>query len=323
MNGKIHSAIAFACALLLAAAAHAQNYPLRPIRLIVPVSAGAGSDFFARAIGAGLSDLYKQQVIVDNRPGAGGLIGGTLVAGATPDGYTLGIASTSHIVAPLLQAKPPYRPLDDFTPVALLASITSLVVVAPNVAAKNVQELIAYAKSRPGQLNYASVGAGTAAHLSAEIFNRAAGIDAVHVPFKSIADIYTEMLASRVHYLVFVMPSALPMLRDGKLRALAVTSAVRNPALPEVPTVAEAGLPAAEADTLFGVVAPAGTPGPLVAGLSASIVTVLRKNETRERFALQGALPAVDTTPAAYKKQLVAEYERYRKLLPEIGLKAQ
>lgn len=196
-------------------------------------------------------------------------------------------------------------------------------IVAPNVPAKNVQELVALAKSKPGQLNFASVGAGTAAHLSAEIFNRAAGIEVVHVAFKTIVDSYTETLASRVHYLVFVMPSAMPMLRDGKLRALAVTSAARNPALPDVPTMREAGLPAAESDTLFGVVAPAAVPRALIARLHADIVNVLRKPETRERFSVQGAQPAVDTTPDAYAKTLKTEYERYRKLLPEIGLKPQ
>ena len=179
------------------------------------------------------------------------------------------------------------------------------------------------AKARPGQLNYASIGSGTAAHLTAEIFNRAAGIDAVHVPFKIVADIYTEMLANRVHYLVFVSPASIPMLRDGKMRALAVTSAKRNAALPDTPTVIEAGLPGAEVDTMFGVLAPAGLPKAVVAKLHADIVKILRLPETRERFARQGGEPAVDTTPELFAKQLRAEYERYRKLLPAIGLKPQ
>jgi len=303
--------------------AMAAGYPERPLRMIVPASPGSGMDFFGRTVAQSLSEEYKQQVIADNRAGAGGLIGAATVASATPDGYTIGMASTSTIIAPLLQLKPPYRPIEDFTPVALLASITSVLVVAPGVQAKTVQEFIAMAKARPGQLNYASIGSGTAAHLTAEIFNRAAGIDAVHVPFKIVADIYTEMLANRVHYLVFVSPASIPMLRDGKMRALAVTSAKRNAALPDTPTVIEAGLPGAEVDTMFGVLAPAGLPKAVVAKLHADIVRILRLPETRERFARQGGEPAVDTTPELFAKQLRAEYERYRKLLPAIGLKPQ
>jgi tripartite-type tricarboxylate transporter receptor subunit TctC len=308
------------CAFLLCAAAVvAQEYPGRPVRLIVPASPGTGMDFFGRTIGQALSDLYKQQVIADNRAGAGGLIGATTIAAATPDGYTLGMASTSTIISPLLQLNPPYRPIADFTPVALLASITSVLVVAPGVQAKTVQEFIALAKSRPGQFNFASIGSGTAAHLTAEIFNRAAGIDAVHVPFKIVADIYTEMLASRVHYLIFVSPASIPMLRDGKLRALAVTSAKRNAALPDTPSVVEAGLPDAEVDTLFGIIGPAGLPKAIIAKLHADIGRILQRPETRERFNRQGGEPAVDTTSAEYARQLHAEYERYRKLLPAIG----
>jgi tripartite-type tricarboxylate transporter receptor subunit TctC len=315
-------AAAFALALC-AAAAVAQDYPGRPVRLIVPASPGTGMDFFGRTIGQALTDVYKQQVIADNRAGAGGLIGASIVAAATPDGYTLGMASTSTIISPLLQLKPPYRPINDFTPVALLASITSVLVVAPGVQAKTVQEFIALAKARPGQFNFASIGSGTAAHLTAEIFNRAAGIDAVHVPFKIVADIYTEMLASRVHYLIFVSPASIPMLRDGKLRALAVTSAKRNAALPDTPGVVEAGLPDAEVDTLFGIIGPAALPKAIVARLHSDIVKILQRPETRERFNRQGGEPAADTTPEDYARQLRAEYERYRKLLPAIGLKPQ
>ena len=172
-----------------------------------------------------------------------------------------------------------------------------MLTVAPGVQAKTVQEFVAIAKARPRELSYASIGSATAAHLTAEIFNRAAGIDAVHVPFKIVADSYTEMLANRVHYLVFVSPASIPMLRDGKMRALAVTSAKRNAALPDTPTVVEAGLPGAEVDTMFGVLAPAGLPKAVVARLHADIVKILRLPETRERFARQGGEPAVDTTP--------------------------
>ena len=310
-------------AIAIPASAYSESYPSRPIRLIVPFSAGVSSDFMARTVGQALTDIYKRQVVVDNRPGAGGLIGGTLVATASPDGYTLGLASTSHVVGPLLQKKPPYRPIEDFTPVAQLASVISVLVAAPNVPAKTVQELVALAKAKPGALNYASIGAGTAAHISAEVFNRAAGINVVHVPFKTAADVFAAMVTNQVHYLVFVMPAVTPMLKDGRLRALAVTGAARSTALPDVPTVSEAGLPAAEVDTIFGIVAPAVVPKGIVAKLHQDIVGILRQPETAQRFATQGAVPTVNTTPENYSKKLRADYERYRKLIQEIGLEPQ
>jgi tripartite-type tricarboxylate transporter receptor subunit TctC len=304
-------------------AAPAADYPTRPVRLIVPGSPATGMDNLGRVLAQGLTDIYKQQVIVDNRAGAGSLIGSALVAGAAPDGYTLGIASTSTAVAPLLQTKPPFHPVKDFVNIALLASITSVLVVAPDVPVKNLAEFIQYAKARPGQLNFASIGAGSAAHLTPEIFNRAAGIQAVHVPFKAVADIITEMRASRVHYLLFISPSALPMLQDGRLRALAVTSTKRYAGLPEVPTVGEAGLRGAEAETMIGLVAPAALPAPLVQRLYADVQTVLRLPDTKVRYERFGTEPAIDTTREVYAAKWRAEYELYRKLLPEIGLKAQ
>ena len=301
----------------------ADTYPVRPIRMIIPASPGSGSDYFGRTVAQALSEQYRQQVIADNRAGAGGLIGASLIATSTPDGYNIGVASSSLVVAPLFQLKPPYRPIADFAPIALMSSITSVLAVAPGVPARTVKEFIALVKAKPGQFNYASIGAGTAAHLSAEIFNRAAGLDVVHVPFKTVADSYSEMYANRVHYVVYVAPAAMPGVREGRLRALAVTSAKRFGALPDVPTMAEAGLPAAEVETMFGLVAPATTPRPIVAKLHADIVAILRRPETRERFERQGGEPAVDTTPASYASLLQAEYDRYRKLIPEIGLKPQ
>ena len=301
----------------------ADTYPVRPIRMIIPASPGSGSDYFGRTVAQALSELYKQQVIADNRAGAGGLIGASLIAASSPDGYNIGVASSSLVVAPLFQLNPPYRPIADFAPIALMSSITSVLAVAPGVPARTVREFIALVKSKPGQFNYASIGAGTAAHLSAEIFNRAAGLDVVHVPFKTVADSYSEMYANRVHYVVYVAPAAMPGVRDGRLRALAVTSATRFGALPDVPTMAEAGLPAAEVETMFGLVAPVATPRAIITKLHADIVAILRRAETRERFDRQGGEPAVDTTPASYGKLLQAEYDRYRKLIPEIGLKPQ
>ena len=305
--------------------AHAQTstFPARPVRVIVPGSVGTGMDHMGRSLAQVLTEVYRQQVIIDNRAGAGSLIGTGIVAGAAPDGYTLGVASTSSIVAPLLQAKPPYDPLRDLVQIALLSSLTSVLVVAPGVPAKNVKEFIAYGKAKPGQLNFASIGAGSAAHLTPEIFNRAAGIDAVHVPFKSVADVFAAMVATQVHYLIWISPASLPMLKEGRLRALAVTSSKRYAGLPDVPTVAEAGLRNAEVETMIGIVGPVKLPKTMVNRLYSDIASAMRQPAVKEAFERQGGEPAIDVTQAAYVAKWQAEYELYRRLLPELGLKPQ
>jgi tripartite-type tricarboxylate transporter receptor subunit TctC len=313
-----------AAGLMSAGLAEAQaNFPVRPIRMVVPGSPATGMDNMGRVVSRAMSEAVGQQVVIDNRAGAGSLIGSGIVASAAPDGYTIGVASTSTIVAPLLQTKPPYDPLKDFTRIALLSSITSILVVAPDVPVKNVQEFIQYARARPGQLNFASIGSGSAAHLTPEIFNRAAGIKAVHVPFKAVANVLTELRASRVHYLMFISPASLPMLADGKLRALVVTSPKRFAGLPDVPTVSEIGLPNAEVGTMIGVVGPPKMPSALVKRLHAEIVGVLKSPDTATQFARYGGEPAVDTNPDKFNAQWVAEHKLYRELLGEIGLKPQ
>lgn len=304
-------------------AAAADNFPQRPIRLIISSSPGTGADYFGRTVAVALTDLYKQQVVADNRTGAGGLIAMQTLAGANPDGYTIGTASSSMMVVPLMYAKQPYNPLTDFAPIALLASIPSVVMISSTLPAKSVQELIAYAKPRPGTLNFASVGTGTAAHLSAEIFAKAAGIKAVHVPFKNVADAWSEMFAGRLHFIVFVAPAVTPMMREPRLRALAVTTKTRALGFPDLPTVVEAGLPDAVVETPFGIAAPAKTPRAIINRLHADIVIILKRPETAERFARQGGVPAVDTTPESFGALIKSEYELYRRLLPEIGIKPQ
>ncbi|HZN27449.1 MAG TPA: tripartite tricarboxylate transporter substrate-binding protein [Burkholderiales bacterium] len=311
--------------LCVAITAHAQTstFPARPVRVIVPGSVGTGMDNMGRSLAQVLTEVYRQQVIIDNRAGAGSLIGTGIVAGAAPDGYTLGVASTSSIVAPLLQAKPPYDPLRDLVQIVLLSSLTSVLVVAPGVPAKNVKEFIAYGKAKPGQLNFASIGAGSAAHLTPEIFNRAAGIDAVHVPFKSVADVFAAMVATQVHYLIWISPASLPMLKEGRLRAMAVTSSKRYAGLPDVPTVAEAGLRNAEVETMIGIVGPVKLPKTMVSRLYGDIASAMRQPAVKEAFERQGGEPAIDVSQAAYAAKWQAEYEVYRRLLPELGLKPQ
>ncbi|HKA38191.1 MAG TPA: tripartite tricarboxylate transporter substrate-binding protein, partial [Burkholderiales bacterium] len=262
-------------ALLAAAAAAAQTYPSRPIRLVVPFPPGTASDFIGRTIGAGLTDLYKMQVVVDNRPGAGGLVGTPIVLQATPDGYTLGLFAPPYLTSPMLQKKEPYRSLQDGLPVVQAGGVPNVIGVSLSLPAKTLKEFIAYARGRPGELNYASVGVGSISHLSAEILNGAAGVKIVHVPFKLLADAWGEIFSGRVQLFVFTGPSSVPMVKDGRVRALAVSTAKRISALPDVPTVAEAGLPAAEHTAWFGVFVPAGTPKALVSKLAADVNTVL------------------------------------------------
>ncbi|MGH8661264.1 MAG: tripartite tricarboxylate transporter substrate binding protein [Burkholderiales bacterium] len=310
-------------ALLAAANVAAQQYPSRPIRLVVPFPPGTASDFLGRTIGAALTDLYKMQVVVDNRPGAGGLVGTPIVLQATPDGHTIGLFAPPYLTSPMLQKKEPYRSLQDGVPVVQVAGIPNVIGVTLVLPAKTLQEFIVYARARPGELNYASVGVGSISHLSAEILNSAAGLKTVHVPFKLLADGWTEIFSGRVHLFVFTGPSSVPMVKDGRVRALAVSTAKRIPALPEVPTVAEAGLPAAEHTAWFGVFAPAGTPKSLVNKLASDISALLRDPQTKQRFLMQGAEPVDDSSPEAFTKLVRSEHARFARLIKEAGLRLQ
>lgn len=328
-----------ACALLasavLPAAAIAQQaagatqpaagvaYPTRPVRLVVPFPPGSASDFLGRQLGALLGEGYKQQVVVDNRPGAGGLIGSQLIVSGAPDGHTLGLVGAPHFVGVLMQPKPAYRPIEDVTMITQVATIPNLLTVAPNLPVKSVKELIAYARARPGELNYASLGVGSFAHTAGEIFRSAADIKVVHVPFKSIADVNSELQAGRIHFLIFTAPSSQALIGEGRGRPLAVTTAKRNPAFPDLPTLAEAGLPAATNDAWFGVIGPAALPRPLAARIYADINKVLRSSEAKERFARQGADPTFESTPQSFTEMMKAEFARYARLVKDFGVLPQ
>jgi tripartite-type tricarboxylate transporter receptor subunit TctC len=310
-------------ALLVVATAAAQSYPSRPIRLVVPFPPGTASDFLGRTIGAALTDLYKVQVVVDNRPGAGGLVGTPIVLQAMPDGHTIGLFGSPYLTAPMLQKKAPYDPFKDGAPLTQVAGIPNIVGVSNQLPSKTLQEFIAYAKARPGQLNYASVGVGSIAHFGAEIVARAAGLQTVHVPYKILGDGWSDLFSGRTHFFVFAAPAAVPMVKDGRVRALAVTPPRRIPALPDVPTVAEAGLPAAEHVAWFGMFVAAGTPKSLVNKLAADINLVLRDPQTRQRFLTQGADPIEGSSPGAFMKLLRSENVRYANLIKEAGIKPQ
>jgi tripartite-type tricarboxylate transporter receptor subunit TctC len=309
--------------LLVAGAALAQDkYPNKPIRMVVPFPPGSASDFLARSVGQKLNELYGQQVVIDNRAGAGGIVGSTLISKGVPDGYTLGMIGQPHLVNALLQKKPPYRALEDIVAISEVASLPNVLVITPGLPVKSVGDLIALAKAKPGQLNFGSAGIGSSSHIAGEAFKAAAGIDVVHVPFKLLSDVFTEMIAGRVQMYIFPLPAVMPMLRDGKLRPLAVGTAKRTPSLPDVPTIAESGLPGFQTESWFGVVAPAKTSRSMVKPLNKDITDILKTADTHERFLRQGA-EAAGGTPEQFQALLQAEFVKYQKLVKDVGISAQ
>jgi tripartite-type tricarboxylate transporter receptor subunit TctC len=305
-------------ALALCAMQHAAAsavYPVKPIRIITASSPGAAEDFFARSIGAELAAFYQKSVVIENRSGAGGLIGNERVSKASADGYTLGMVSVSRIIRELMHERPPYRSLADIAGVAHVASITNVLAVANTLPVRTAAQFVAYARPRFGELNYASLGIGSASHLAGEVFTRAVGIEAIHVPFRNLSDSYIEMMLGRVHYAVQTLPAVLGPVRDGRMRALAVMTPQRSPALPNVPAIAEFGLPEAQFDSWSGIVVPAGTPRRIVEQLHGDIVRALRKPALRESFVSQGAESMPESTPDAFMRLMQVEYLRYRTLL--------
>jgi tripartite-type tricarboxylate transporter receptor subunit TctC len=312
---------AFAGPLIVRHSAGLEDYPVRPIRIIVASSPGTASDFFARSVGRELSAFYGQSVVIDNRSGAGGLIGNTMVSKANADGYTLGVVGVTRLITEIMRDPPPYRALADIVGVAHVASITNVLVVAPSLPVRTAREFVAYARGHVGELNFASLGIGSASHLAGEVFTRTVGIDAVHVPFRIVSDSFVEMALGRVHYAVYTLPAVAAPVRDGKLRALAVMTPQRSPTLPAVPAIAEVGLPEAQFDSWSGVVAPAGTPRRVIEQLHGDIVRALRKTTLRELFVRQGAESTPDTTPDGFTRLMRSEYTRYQGLIRDAGIR--
>jgi tripartite-type tricarboxylate transporter receptor subunit TctC len=295
-------------------------FPVKPIRIITASSPGAAEDFFARALGKELSAFYGHGVFIENRSGAGGLIGNERVSKANADGYTLGMVSVSRIIRELMHDKPPYRSLADIVGVAHVASITNVLAVANSLPVRTASQFVAYARPRFGELNYASLGIGSASHLAGEVFTRAVGIEAMHVPFRNLSDSYIEMMLGRVHYAVQTLPAVLGPVRDGRMRALAVMTPQRSPALPGVPAIAEFGLPEAQFDSWSGIVVPVGTPRRIVEQLHGDIVRALRKAALRDSFINQGAESMPESTPDAFMRLMQVEYLRYRTLLHRVRI---
>jgi tripartite-type tricarboxylate transporter receptor subunit TctC len=301
----------------------AVDYPVKPIRIIVASSPGTASDFFARSLGEELSAFYKQRVVIDNRAGAGGLIGNNMVSKASADGYTLGMVDVTRIITELMRDRAPYSALADIVGVTHVASITNVLAVTNALPIRTAPDFVAHARSRPGELNYASLGIGSASHLAGEVFTQAVGISAVHVPFRNLYDFVIEMGLGRVHYAVFTLPAVLPPLREGRMRALAVMTPQRSPALPNVPAIAEVGLPEAQFDSWSGIVAPKGTPRRIVEQLHGDIVRGLRKAAVRELFVRQGAESTPEGTPDGFTRLMREEYLRYQALIKEGGIKPE
>jgi len=303
-----------------AAMAAEVKYPVRPVRLVVPFPPGAASDFLGRTLGARLFETWGQQVVVDNRPGGGGILGGQLVASAAPDGYTMALVGTPHLAAPLLQRELPFRPIEDFTMVMQVATLANVLVVAQQLPVKTLPEFLAHAKSRPGQLNMGSAGIGSGSHMAGEFFRQAAGIDTVHVPFKLLSDAFSEMFAGRVHYYVFPVAAVAPQLREGRLRPIAVTSGKRASGFPEVPAMTESGMPGFVYDTWFGIIGPAKLPVAIVDRWVADLGKILREPDTVERMLKSGSDPA-PTNAAEFLALMKAEFPRYAKLIKQANLR--
>jgi len=309
--------------ILLCAATYAtaQQYPAKPIRIVVPFPAGGIADLFARVIGQKFSEAWGQPVVVDNRPGAGGNIGAEIVAKSPADGYTLVMGSIgTHSVNVSLFSKLAFDPVRDFAPVALVMEAEGLLVLHPSVPAKSVKELIALARARPGQVAYASAGHGTAGHLSGELFKSMAKVDMVHVPYKGNVPAITDLMAGQTSLLFATMPTVLPQVQAGRLKALAVTSSTRSPAAPELPTVAEAALPGYSVTNWIGLFAPAGSPRDIVSKLNGETIRIMQAPDIRKRLANEGA-KFTAKTPEEFGAFVRSEIAKWAKVVKEAGIR--
>jgi tripartite-type tricarboxylate transporter receptor subunit TctC len=311
-----------ACAALAPALALAQDYPNRPIRMVVGFPPGGGTDVVARIITPKLSELLGQSVVIENRPGATGTMAAGQVAKSAPDGYTIMMGHVSvNAIAPALFKNLSYDVIRDFEPIAIAAAVPHFVVVHPSVPAKSLREMIDYVKARPGKLTYPSAGNGSMPHLAGEVFKAQAGVDILHVPYKGSGQSMADLLGGQ-HVVAFdTMPASAPHVRSGKLRPLAVSSAQRLPAFPDVPTAREAGLPDYVITTWYGVFAPAGTPKPIVNRLHADIVKAMQAPEVKAKLDGIGADGSVSRSPEEYAALVKADTERYARVIKDIGLK--
>jgi tripartite-type tricarboxylate transporter receptor subunit TctC len=311
------------CACLAAGATFAQPYPSRPVRMIVPFPPGGATDLLARVVAQKLGDGLGHQVVVDNRPGAGGTIGSRLMLDAQADGYTILMSSVStHAIGPHLYAKPPYDPMKDFTAITEVSVTPTVLMVSGTLPVNSLKEFIALAKARPGKLNYGSSGVGTQFHLSGELLKLLAGIDMAHIPYKGTALVYPDLFSGQVSMMFDTLSVALPFIKAGRVKALGVTGAKRTPTLPDVPTIAEAGVAGFNADLWLGVWGPAKLPLEITDKLASEIARLLKLPDVRERLAAQGMEP-VGNTPAQFAEFVRRENAQWSKVVKAAGVKAE
>jgi len=312
-----------AIALLLgAASAMAQQYPARPIRIIVPQSPGASTDITARLVAQGLHEAFKQPVIVDNRPGSSGIAGTELVARAAPDGYTLMVVASSFAINPALGRKMPFDSIRDFTTVTQLSKFPNMLAAHPSAPVKTLQDVIALAKAKPGQLSYASAGLATGTHMTAELLKYMTGIELLHVPYKGGGPAMIAAMGGQTQLIIGTSVGLLPQVRAGKLRAIALTSAKRSAAAPDIPTFAESGVPGYEHEPWNGMFAPAGIPKPVLAKVNAEVIRILHSPEVKKAFERDGA-DVVGSTPQQFGAVLKAEIAKWTKVAKAAGIKAE
>jgi tripartite-type tricarboxylate transporter receptor subunit TctC len=308
--------------LLLAAGAWAQNYPVKPVRILIGFSPGGGADVVARSLSPQLTEGLGQQMVVENRPGANGIIAAEATARAPADGYTLLVAPGNYAFAPAMSSKLPFDMATAFAPVGKLAETPLLIVVHPSLPAKNLAQLIALAKARPGQLTYASGGIGGSAHLASELFRTMAHIDIVHIPYKGTGAVISDLIGGQVLLCICTLPSVLPHAKSGRLRALAVTTVKRTATAPDTPTVAEAGVPGYEMSQWYGLLAPAGTPAPIIERINLEIGKALKDPTVRTRLQSEGAEPS-PSTPQQFGAFFKAEIAKWTRVVQKAGIRPE
>jgi len=317
------------CARLMAAAmacaaigGWAQPYPAKPIRIIVPFPAGGTADIMARVVGQKMTETWGQQVLIDNRSGAGGNIAADLAARSAPDGYTLFLCTVgTHAVHQTLYEKLSFDPIKDFSAVAYIAGVPNVVVVHPSIPVTSVKELIGFIKARPGRINFGSSGTGSSVHMSGEMRKVMAGLDMTHIPYKGNPQAVTDLMAGQIELMITNMPSVIPYIQSGRLRALAVTTKARSPALPDLPTMEEAGLPGYESSAWFGLVSPAAVPRDIVSKLNAEVMRIVGLEDVKRNLASQGAYPLV-MTPDEFGAFMKAETSKWAKIVKASGARA-
>ncbi len=319
----ISATIAISMIALAPAATHADEaFPARTIRIVVPYSPGGTADVLARLFGQQLTPLYGQQVVVDNRPGAGGHIAGDLVAKSPADGYTLMLGAIGNHAAYAIYKKLPYDPAKDLQAITVLCAVPNVVIVRPSLPTATLAEFVAYAKSKPGAINFGSAGTGTSTHMTVELFKMVAGVELTHVPYRGSAPALNDLIAGQIDAMFENIPTVPPHVRSGALRPLAVTSAARSPALPEVPTVMEAGVPGYEATAWFTIAAPAGLPKPVLDRLSGDLMRLIATPAIAAQIRELGAMPVGDT-PDATERFIIAEREKWTKVIVTAGITAE